>query len=171
MTVRKTPYSDYEWASLERAAREAEAELRRRRARRNPDPAASALTCPPPVAGDLCLTVRQPWASLILLGHKRVENRSWPTAHRGRLLAHAAARPEPVGLWPDLALDLVPVRDLPVGVILGSVEVYDCRALADLPADFALDPLAAGPYCWLLRNPRPLAVPVRRKGALSLWRF
>ena len=35
------------------------------------------------------LTIKQPWASLIIYGDKDVENRSWPTSYRGPLLIHA----------------------------------------------------------------------------------
>ena len=35
------------------------------------------------------ITIRQPWAELILRGEKDVENRSWRTNHRGLLLIHA----------------------------------------------------------------------------------
>lgn len=38
------------------------------------------------------LTLHQPWASLVALGVKRLETRSWSTSYRGRLLIHAAAR-------------------------------------------------------------------------------
>ena len=37
------------------------------------------------------LTIRQPWAWLIVNGYKDVENRSWRTRHRGALLIHAGA--------------------------------------------------------------------------------
>jgi hypothetical protein len=36
------------------------------------------------------LSIRQPWATLIVLGMKTVENRSWVTNYRGKLLIHAA---------------------------------------------------------------------------------
>lgn len=36
-----------------------------------------------------CLSVRQPWADLIVAGIKPFENRTWPCAHRGPLLIHA----------------------------------------------------------------------------------
>jgi hypothetical protein len=35
------------------------------------------------------LSLIQPWASLIVLGEKRIETRSWPTRHRGHLAIHA----------------------------------------------------------------------------------
>lgn len=41
------------------------------------------------------LTIRQPWASLIAVGAKSIETRSWPTKYRGELLIHAGlVRPE-----------------------------------------------------------------------------
>jgi hypothetical protein len=36
------------------------------------------------------LSLREPWLSLILAGHKRVENRRWRTSYRGPLLLHAS---------------------------------------------------------------------------------
>ncbi len=36
------------------------------------------------------LSVRQPWAWLIVHGHKDIENRTWPTRFRGRVLIHAS---------------------------------------------------------------------------------
>lgn len=38
----------------------------------------------------MCLSVRQPWAWLIVHGWKNVENRTWPTKFRGRVLIHAS---------------------------------------------------------------------------------
>lgn len=35
------------------------------------------------------LSIRQPWAWLIVNGHKDIENRDWPTPFRGRFLVHA----------------------------------------------------------------------------------
>jgi hypothetical protein len=39
------------------------------------------------------LSVRQPYASLICGGIKKIENRSWDTPYRGKLLIHASGRP------------------------------------------------------------------------------
>ena len=37
------------------------------------------------------LTIKQPWASLIAHGVKDIENRTWKTKYRGKILIHAAA--------------------------------------------------------------------------------
>jgi hypothetical protein len=44
------------------------------------------------------LTVKQPWASLIVEGIKNIENRTWKTNFRGRILIHAATQSEYVGI-------------------------------------------------------------------------
>lgn len=38
------------------------------------------------------LTLRQPWASLVAIGVKQVETRSWTTAYRGPLAIHSSKR-------------------------------------------------------------------------------
>ncbi len=35
------------------------------------------------------ISIHQPWADLIVFGHKDIENRSWTTRYRGRMLIHA----------------------------------------------------------------------------------
>ena len=36
------------------------------------------------------ISIKQPWAWLIISGYKTVENRKWYTAHRGDILIHAS---------------------------------------------------------------------------------
>jgi hypothetical protein len=45
----------------------------------------------PKYNGDQCLTMHQPWASLLVYGIKRVEGRTWNSDLRGRLWIHAAS--------------------------------------------------------------------------------
>ncbi|MDE1904906.1 MAG: ASCH domain-containing protein [Rhodospirillales bacterium] len=81
------------------------------------------------------LTVKQPWASLIVAGIKTIETRPWQTAHRGPLAIHAG-REHYVGAWSRplwQATDRVsrhhgvtgyPDR-WPSGAIVGTVELVD----------------------------------------------
>lgn len=76
----------------------------------------------------VALSLRQPWAALVVAGHKAIEVRSWPTAFRGRFLVHAARlpddRPEAWAWVPD---DLRPLTEL-TGGILGAATLIDCVA-------------------------------------------
>lgn len=50
---------------------------------------------PPPGASDAkgkCLSLHQPWASLLVFGVKRIEGRPWSTDYRGRLWIHATSK-------------------------------------------------------------------------------
>jgi hypothetical protein len=78
----------------------------------------------------IALSVMQPWAWLIVHGHKDVENRTWRTSHRGSRLIHASLRVDRRGdRWirhhfPQLALP--PLERLPRGGIVGQVSIADC---------------------------------------------
>jgi hypothetical protein len=80
------------------------------------------------------LSLKQPWAALVVQGLKTIEIRRWPTARRGRILIHAArvpdGRPE---AWRHLPADLLPVARLQGGII-GSVELTECLSYRDLSA-------------------------------------
>lgn len=47
------------------------------------------------------LTLTQPWATLVAIGAKRIETRSWSTTYRGPLAIHAGKGPSTIG-WPQL---------------------------------------------------------------------
>lgn len=93
------------------------------------------------------LSIRQPWAWLILHAGKDIENRDWSTRFRGRILIHASksmtnyeydvaadtaimvgrSRPYPPGLR------LPPRKDLDRGGIVGAVDIVDCVRTSDSP--------------------------------------
>ena len=89
----------------------------------------------------LALSIRQPWASLILLAGKDIENRNWATGVRGPILIHAAKRMTRTeyidamnfakrhvrqDLLPLLASDVFRFDNLPRGGIIGSSILRDC---------------------------------------------
>jgi hypothetical protein len=78
------------------------------------------------------LSIRQPWAWLIVNGHKDIENRSWPTRFRGPLLIHAAkgmTRAEyedAASLCSKAAVALPAFDELERGGIVGQAIVTGC---------------------------------------------
>jgi hypothetical protein len=110
------------------------------------------------------LTVRQPWASLIVAGIKDVENRSWPTRHRGRLYIHAGLELDKAAMERHghrFAGD----AELPRGFIIGRVDVTDC--VRDSTSRWA----DRGQWHWMLANAVELRQPIAARGQLSLWTF
>jgi hypothetical protein len=85
----------------------------------------------------IALSLKQPWAALVVLGYKTIEVRTWTTSYRGALLIHAARQPDTRSVpWPipDNARRLAELR----GGILGRVELVDCLQYRDRE-QFVLD--------------------------------
>lgn len=98
----------------------------------------------------IALSILQPWAWLIVHGHKPVENRSWSTKFRGRFIVHAGKK------WgPDQREDLEYVRDkfrlidipqsFDLGGIVGAATIVDC--VTEHPSEFF-----TGPYGFTLKD-------------------
>jgi hypothetical protein len=105
------------------------------------------------------LTVRQPYASLIIYGGKEVENRSQPTRFRGRLYIHAGA-----AMHEDAPnLELEPAMQLTRRAIIGYVQLIDC--VRNSRSQWA----EPGMWHWLLADPVPLARRIPAQGKLGLW--
>ena len=113
------------------------------------------------------LSIRQPWAWLIVYGGKDIENRSRRTNFRGRFLVHASqgmTRQEyNMATWiaGPLGVTITPFEELLRGGIIGSVELVDC--LED-----SSSPWYMGEKGYLLRDPRPLPF-VPHKGQLGFF--
>jgi len=99
------------------------------------------------------ITIQQPWAELIACGVKTVENRSWPTKHRGRIAIHA-------GMSRKHGYD----DQLVYGAVIAIADLYDCVPVESAP----VGPHAMGPWCWLLRDVHRIR-PQFIRGSLGLW--
>lgn len=122
------------------------------------------------------ISLWQPWASAIALGHKRVETRHWSTAYRGPIAIHAAKR------WtPDQrefsaierALGRLPGR-LPLGAFVATAVLSDIRSSDELK--LTVDAIERrygnyepGRFGWLLTDIVPLAEPIPAVGRQSIW--
>ena len=128
------------------------------------------------------ISLLQPWASLIMLGYKEYETRSWGTTHRGPLAIAASAGKkgrEACAPGTDLAILLanhnLTFDDLPRGAIVGVCQV-DSMHKMDETWDLVLGEveLSCGDYtngrtAWALSHVQAFATPIPCKGKLSLW--
>lgn len=108
------------------------------------------------------LSIRQPWAWLIIYGGKDIENRTWNTKFRGRFLVHASAGctkkqwAEAVSFALKAGVikhpaDVPPINELELGCIIGSVELADCVDTSD-------SPWYMGHKGFVLKNPTPTPI-------------
>ena len=137
------------------------------------------------------LSVMQPWATLIALGAKRVETRSWSTSYRGPLAIHPSSRinreaamslhvPD---IWEVLAaggyhqgsgLASNPCG-LPLGVVIAVAMLVDVQRITpdNVPAEpeRSFGDYTPGRFAWFLHDVRRLPEPFEARGALGLWEW
>jgi hypothetical protein len=129
-----------------------------------------------------CLSMSQPWASLVVLGAKQYETRGWQTAYRGPLAIHASRT------FPATArglLRITPFRDalaraglhdwqdLPTGLVIGVVCLVDCKRVEEVTG-LSADELAFGDYrpgrwAWTFTLAHRLPSPFPWRGNLGLF--
>lgn len=120
------------------------------------------------------LTVKQPFASLIVNGYKMYEFRSWKTNYRGELYIHAGKGidKERMNMVKEYNLDY------PSGYIIGKVNLVDCilvdenmnKKLKEInPNVYTHD--YTGTYAWCLEDAKILDNPIKVNGKLSIWNY
>lgn len=126
------------------------------------------------------LSLREPWASLILLGKKRIETRSWRTKYRGPLCLHAsAAKINPKDAHMQELLALIPGAPMAYGKILCRCVLADCvpmdkaflREMEKHPVERLCGEYAPGRFAWILESIEPLERSIPAKGMLGLWEW
>jgi hypothetical protein len=114
-----------------------------------------------------CLSIRQPWALLVCVGAKAIENRARNTSYRGEIAIHAGCN--------KLAIEHFAQQDhwdeslremFSYGSIIGTAEIYDA---IEYDRNAFSDPWAEGPFCFLIRNPRLFVSPIPHKGRVNLY--
>ena len=123
------------------------------------------------------LSVRQPWAWLIVSGYKNIENRSWKTDYRGELFIHASQGFDWTALewleqfWEYQVLVCrhfgirgphIAMRKEEFGAIVGYADLTDCVRNANS--------IWAMPGCWHWELHRALQLaPIPLKGRLGIF--
>lgn len=141
------------------------------------------------------LTLTQPWATLVAIGAKRIETRSWSTGYEGSLAIHAAkgfpedARMDCIGGAIQDALDAAGFDEgnLPRGVIVATARlvrvlpIYSFATIRTQVREYCgvhinSDEEAFGDYsprrfAWVFTDIVRIEPPIAAKGALGLWEW
>lgn len=130
--------------------------------------------------GGWCLSMHQPWASLLVKGIKRVEGRTWYTSHRGRLWIAAAAKtptPQEISEVENMYRHIHKKgprfpKDYPTGCLLGCVNMMDCLAQEQFREQFPdTCEESASPFVFICTNPQELLVKFPMKGKHKIWKL
>lgn len=127
------------------------------------------------------ISLWQPWATLIAIGAKQYETRSWSIGWRGELAIHAARHSNelPIGKMQPFrnvlaAAGFTHPSELPLGAVLCVVEVVDCIKVEEIRGQIssqekAFGNYADGRYAWKLANVRVLTAPILISGKQGIW--
>ena len=115
------------------------------------------------------LSLKQPFAELILNGRKTIELRKWNTKFRGKFLIHSSKKPD------EKSMEKFGFEELPLGFILGEAELvnvkkYNNKDEFENDKDKHLASEDWGVYGFILKNVRRIH-PVQAKGKLGFWDF
>ncbi len=130
------------------------------------------------------LSFLQPWASLTVMGFKKLETRSWSTSHRGDLLIHASLGKSGALLAkePPFIKHITDFSKLPFGAIIGKAVLTDIIKVESLHLsteainrlsmeERAFGDYSNGRFVWVLEEPEVFSQPIPVKGTLGLWSF
>lgn len=113
------------------------------------------------------LTIKQPWAELILRKRKRIELRNWTTSFRGEFLIHSSKKSD------KDSMERFGFKKLPEGQILGRANLLGVKDYVD-EEEFKKDGhkhLVIGGFSkhgFLIENARRLK-PFPARGKLNFW--
>ncbi|XP_035826166.1 activating signal cointegrator 1 isoform X2 [Aplysia californica] len=127
----------------------------------------------------MCMSMHQPWASLLVCGIKMHEGRTWYTPHRGRLWIAATAKTPPTeeiaemeqmyrALYGDVGLPFP--SEYPAGCLLGCVNVDDCLDQDEYRKQFP-DGESGSPYVFICTSPQQLIVKFPIKGKHKIYKL
>lgn len=143
------------------------------------------------------ITILQPFATLIALGEKHFETRSWKTDYTGGLLIHAGKGKDYMYLCDEEPFKSVLAKhgynknNLPMGAIIAKTNLNNCLKVKQETVDTSLTVIKAeledgekitgnelkfgnfakGRYAWWLEDTKLLKEPIPAKGQQRLWNF
>ena len=119
------------------------------------------------------LSLKEPFASLILNNRKHIETRSWKTNYRGELYIHAS-----MTKMNKKDINLLKDKPFNYGYIICKCNLVDCIYMTkeyvkkmEKSSEFIYGDYSEGRYAWVLENIVPLKIPIKAKGQLNIWNF
>ena len=121
------------------------------------------------------LTIKEPWATLIINEYKTYEFRSWKTNYRGKILIHAGKSLESNQAKKFKVYNL----EYSKGEIIGEAELVDCIKVTEEFDEYlkGINPIVYGNsghvenYAWKLENIKKYDKKTKVKGQLGLWNY
>jgi len=118
------------------------------------------------------LSLKQPFAELVISGKKTIELRKWNTKFRGEFLIHASKVPDKKSMEKFGFKE----NELPLGFIIGKATLVDVKNYPNekehsADKDKHLADNFWGNYGFVLENPQRFEKPIPARGNLNFWDF
>ncbi|MBU2639664.1 MAG: ASCH domain-containing protein [Nanoarchaeota archaeon] len=115
------------------------------------------------------LSLKQPYAELILQGKKKIELRKWNTNFRGEFYIHASKIPD------KKAMNEFNFKELPLGAVVGKATLTDVKKYNNeeehkKDKNLHLASSEWGNYGFILKNIKRIKK-IKAKGKLNFWEF
>lgn len=127
------------------------------------------------------LSIKEPFASLVCLGKKKIETRSWKTNYRGRIYVHASLKKVVVkdDRYRKLIKLLPENYNFKYGKIICKANLVDCIYMDDEflkkiktnETEFLCGHYEVGRYAWILDDVEVSNKPISAKGRLGIWNY
>ena len=124
------------------------------------------------------LSIKEPFATLICNGKKRIETRSWKTNYRGELYIHASlSKMGKDVLNRDELMEVLDNDEVSYGNIICKCNLVDCiymtkEFVEDIKKDhqeYICGEYSEGRYAWVLDDIEVLDKKIPAKGKLGIW--
>ena len=123
------------------------------------------------------LIIKEPWASLIMNGTKKIETRSWKTKYRGEIYIHASLSKAKI-TKPEV-YELIKDMNFKCGYIICKCNLVDCIYMTDEYVndmktnhyeEYICGHYEVGRYAWIVEDVKVIE-PIEAKGKLGLWNY
>ena len=120
------------------------------------------------------LSIKEPWASLIMNGTKKIETRSWKTKYRGEIYIHASLSKAKI-TKPEV-YELIKDMNFKCGYIICKCNLVDCIYMTDEYVngmktnhyeEYICGHYEVGRYAWIVEDVKVIE-PIEAKGKLGL---
>ena len=125
------------------------------------------------------ISIKEPFATLIMNKMKLIETRSWKTNYRGELYIHASGKSlAQEYLNNQYVYELIKDLDMNYGNIICKVNLVDCiymdekflKKIKKNKQEYNLGKYELGRYAWVFEDIVPIT-PIEAKGKLNIWNY
>ncbi len=124
------------------------------------------------------ISIKEPYATLIMNNIKKIETRSWKTSYRGEIFIHASLKSDYKNSSNNLLEKFTRNLELHNGKIICKCQLIDCvymdrkltKNIKRNKVEYSCGKYQIGRYAWILDNVEPI-IPISAKGRLNIWNF